>query len=259
MAFDAARSTLTIATMIGAAAKERAGELAGGVLEIPGVGPSALKALELGGQASALVEELTALLSTNRSAITDVLRAEIGLQLQRVGLSTPDPADSSRAEIDRLKAEVADLRQALEASSASATRTAANARSLADIPTAAKLGPARRTPAAVKKSAAIKKSTTQPTAAKTAVKKSATSKTAASKTAAKKPVRATSVPKKSVAKKAAVKSAAVPAPATQKPAAQKVSAQTPAIGNAPAVAPAPAVTAISERTVTSYADLENHA
>ncbi|XAS75514.1 hypothetical protein V3G39_12710 [Dermatophilaceae bacterium Sec6.4] len=123
MAFEAVRSTLTIATMIGAAVKERAGELAEGLLEVPGVGPSAVKMLQLGGQIGEVTEELTALVATNRSAIADVLRAEIDLQLQRVGLSTPGIQESSRAEIDRLTAQIADLRKALEAASAVAAST----------------------------------------------------------------------------------------------------------------------------------------
>lgn len=118
MAFEAVRSTLTIATMIGAAVKERAGELAEGLLEVPGVGPSAVKVLQLGGQLGEVTEELTALVATNRSAVADVLRAEIDLQLQRVGLSSPGIQESSRAEIDRLTAQIADLRKALEAASA---------------------------------------------------------------------------------------------------------------------------------------------
>lgn len=258
MALDAVRTTLSIATMIGAAVKERAGELAGGVLEIPGVGPSAVKALELGGQASVLAEELTALLSTNRSAITDVLRAEIGLQLQRVGLSTSDTAESSRTEIDRLKAEVADLRNALAAASATSGRTTANPRSGAGITATAKPSTTRSSSTAATKRAAAKKSTVRPaTPAKPAVKKAATSKTAVKNAAT-----STTAAKKAAAKKSTATKAAV-----KKPAAEKVSPQTSVIGKATGgapertttVAPTQATTASREGTDTSYADLERDA
>lgn len=261
MALDAVRSTLTIASMIGAAAKERAGELAGGVLEIPGVGPSAAKALELGGQASALAEEVATLLSTNRGAITDVLRAEIGLQLQRVGLSTPDMEQSSRAEIDRLKAEVADLRRALEAASAMAARSSAAA-------TGRPGGP---------RTAAGTAATANPTTGRTAPRATAT-KVTAKRTAAKR-----TAAKRTVVKKAAVKKAAVAKPATTKATVKKSAPRTsagetthvrPAVADnprsggpvhttdsnfAPSSQPTTSVRSSREGTDTSYSDLERDA
>lgn len=195
MAFEAVRSTLTIATMIGAAVKERAGELAEGLLEVPGVGPSAVKVLQLGGQLGEVTEEITALVATNRSAIADVLRAEIDLQLQRVGLSTPGIQESSRAEIDRLTAQIADLRKALEAASAVAANTAT------DRPQQVRV--ASRAPRKAVAKVAVAKKVAATTAS---TKKAATRKPSAFKASTKSAARA-STPEKVAVKKATVRRA----------------------------------------------------
>lgn len=267
MAHDAVRTTLSMATMIGAAAKERAGELAGGVLEIPGIGPSALKVLELGGQASGLAEELADLLSANRSAITDVLRAEIGLQLQRVGLTTPDPDESNRAEIDRLKAEIVDLRQALEAASTVAARTNIDTRSRVDPAAAGNSGTPRPPITAATKRAAAQRTSARSAAVKRApTSKPATRKAATGTTVAKKAAAKKAVSKKTVAKKAVRQKAAVRKP-TAEPRDRAAVGRSTAVaqdlatapGVIPSVQPTSSVTQSREGTGTSYADLEHDA
>lgn len=216
MALEALRSALAIVSVASESSRERAADATEGILGWPGVGPVAAKAAAVTGQLTTVADEILAGAVANRSMVADTLRAEADLQLQRFGLITTAGVASAQEEIDRLQAQVSDLRRALAAR-----------------PTGGNAAPGRRGPAPTRsaiKSAAAQKSRAskvasvtprgveaavekapggQTVAKKSAVEKStAASRTVAKKTAVKKSTAAKPVARKSTAKKSTVKKAA---------------------------------------------------
>ncbi len=227
MALEALRTALTMLSAASEASRERAAEATDGVLSLPGVGPAAAKAAATTGQITMLADEVLSAVLANRSMVSDTLRAEADMQLQRFGLITTGGMAAAEEEIDRLKAQVSDLRRALAARPAaaaaatgrvavtptrSALRTSAAAKAAAraaatprvaaekaraDPPTkaAAAKRPAGPSPSgpkvAPRKAAVTVTPQSKPTAKKSAVKESAVKKSAVKKSATKKSVKTT--------------------------------------------------------------------
>lgn len=113
MALDGLSSALSMITGASEATRSRAMDAAGGLFAVPGIGPATAKAAQVTAQLSTLAEGVVAAAAANRSMVTDTVRAEVDVQLQRVGLTTSGGLTSAQEEIDRLKAQVSDLRRAL--------------------------------------------------------------------------------------------------------------------------------------------------
>ncbi|WP_186526208.1 hypothetical protein [Leekyejoonella antrihumi] len=178
MAIDSVRAALQVVTGAGELTRTKALEAAGGLLAIPGVGPTAARATQAAGQVSTLADELIAAAAANREMMRDLVRQELEAQLQRLGLTTTSELGSAQDEIDRLKVELAQLKVAVarvgDDQRVQATTTAVPA-------------PTRPRRAAMKKAAAPAKTTTSKKAtSKKATAKKATKKAPAKRTTAKK-------------------------------------------------------------------------
>ena len=154
MSFESFRGYVQLASGLGELSRARATEAAQVLLSLPGVGATTGK---LTAQVSALAEELLAVAAANREHLTTLVRHEVEAAVTRLGLVAAEKLEESRAEVARLRAEVAALRTAASSSSigTSVRKTAAKT-------------------AATKKTAAIKKAAVKKPvqAKKTAVKKS---------------------------------------------------------------------------------------
>jgi len=154
MSFESFRGYVQLASGLGELSRARATEAAQVLLSLPGVGATTGR---LTAQASALAEELLAVAAANREHLTTLVRHEVEAAVTRLGLVAAEKLEESRAEVARLRAEVAALRTAASSSSigTSVRKTAAKT-------------------AATKKTAAIKKAAVKKPvqAKKTAVKKS---------------------------------------------------------------------------------------
>lgn len=153
MSLESFRGYIQLASGLGELTRARATEAAQGLLSLPGVGATTGK---LTVQVSALAEELLAAAAANREHLTTLVRHEVEAAVTRLGLVAAEKLEESRAEVARLRAEVAALRSAAGSSSIGTSVRK----------TAAKTAPAKKT--AVKKTA-VKKPVQ---AKKTAVKKS---------------------------------------------------------------------------------------
>jgi polyhydroxyalkanoate synthesis regulator phasin len=149
MSFESFRGYVQLASGLGELSRARATEAAQVLLSLPGVGATTGK---LTAQVSALAEELLAAAAANREHLTTLVRHEVEAAVTRLGLVAAEKLEESRAEVARLRAEVAALRSAASSSS---------------------IGTSVRTTAAAKKTAVKKTAVKKPVQAKkTAVKKS---------------------------------------------------------------------------------------
>lgn len=198
MALEALRSALAIVSVASEASRERAADATEGILGLPGVGPVAARAAAVTGQFTTVADEILAAAVANRSMVADTLRAEADLQLQRFGLITTAGVASAQEEIDRLQAQVSDLRRALAAKGSGANGA-----------------PSRRNPAPTR--SAIKSAAAQrPTAGKSAYLKPVVAEAAVEKTADKRTVAKKTASTKAAVKKTAVKKATAPKPVAKK-------------------------------------------
>jgi polyhydroxyalkanoate synthesis regulator phasin len=164
MTFESVRGYFQLASGLGELTRARATEAAQGMLLLPGVGVATGK---LAVQVSALADELLVAARTNREHLTTLVRGEVEAAVARLGLGTAEKLDESRAEVSRLRAEVASLRLALTRSTTGPAGTKGATKRTEVSKSAVKKAPVKRS--AVKKSA-VKKS---------AAKKSATARRSA--------------------------------------------------------------------------------
>jgi hypothetical protein len=157
MSFESFRGYAQLASGLGELTRARATEAAQGLLSLPGVGATTGK---LTVQVSALAEELLAAAAANREHLTTLVRHEVEAAVTRLGLVAAEKLEESRAEVARLRAEVAALRSAASSSSigTSVRKTAAK--------TAAAKKTAVKKPVQAKKTA-VKKSTVRRSAVAT--------------------------------------------------------------------------------------------
>ena len=157
MSFESFRGYVQLASGLGELTRARATEAAQGLLSLPGVGIATGKfAVQVG----ALAEELLAAATTNREHLTTLVRGEVDAAVTRLGLVPAEKLEESRAEVARLRAEVAALRSAS---------------------TPSKTGTVGRKPG-VRKTAVKKSAAARPAVKKAAVKKAAVKKAAVKKT-----------------------------------------------------------------------------
>jgi polyhydroxyalkanoate synthesis regulator phasin len=114
MSFESCRGYAQLASGLGELTRARATEAAQGLLSLPGVGATTGK---LTVQVSALAEELLAAAAANREHLTTLVRHEVEAAVTRLGLVAAEKLEESRAEVARLRAEVAALRSAASSSS----------------------------------------------------------------------------------------------------------------------------------------------
>jgi len=165
MSFESFRGYVQLASGLGELTRARATEAAQGLLSLPGVEATAGK---LTVQVGALAEELLAAATANRDHLTTLVRHEVEAAVTRLGLVAAEKLEESRAEVARLRAEVAALR------SASRPSTTGNA---------VRKTATKKTAPAVRKTAAKKSAVKKSAVKKSAVKKSAVKKSAPKKTA----------------------------------------------------------------------------
>ena len=162
MSFESFRGYVQLASGLGELTRARATEAAQSLLSLSGVGATTGK---LTVQVSALAEELLAAATANREHLTTLVRNEVEAAVTRLGLVAAEKLEESRAEVARLRAEVAALRSnSRPSTSGNAVRKTATKKS----------GPVVRK-TAVKQTAAKRAGTaaTKSAATKSAVKKSA--------------------------------------------------------------------------------------
>lgn len=150
MGIDSIRAALQLVTGAGELTRTKALEVAGGLLNLPGVGPTAARATAAAGQVSSLADELVAAAAANREMVRELVAQELAAQLQKIGVATVADADSLRDEVDRLTVKVAAMEARMPAAAdGPAPRTAAKkaaARPTATAPgAAAKKTAAKRT------------------------------------------------------------------------------------------------------------------
>ena len=160
MSFESFRGYVQLASGLGELTRARATEAAQGLLSLPGVGATTGKFTV---QVSALAEELLAAAAANREHLTTLVRHEVEAAVTRLGLVAAEKLEESRAEVARLRAEVAALR------STSRPSTTGNAVRKTAL---------KKTGPAVRKASAKKTAAKETAAKKTAVKKSAAKKSA---------------------------------------------------------------------------------
>jgi polyhydroxyalkanoate synthesis regulator phasin len=153
MSFESVRGYFQLASGLGELTRARATEAAQGMLSLPGVGVATGK---LAVQVSALAEELLAAAKTNREHLTTLVRSEVEVAVTRLGLGTAEKLEESRAEVSRLRAEVASLRLALTRSTTGAAVWKSAVKKPAVKKSAAKKSAVKK--AAAKKSAPARQS-----------------------------------------------------------------------------------------------------
>lgn len=155
MSFESFRGYVQLASGLGELTRARATEAAQGLLSLPGVGIATGKfAVQVG----ALAEELLAAATTNREHLTTLVRGEVDAAVTRLGLVPAEKLEESRAEVARLRAEVAALRSAFTPSKTGTVGSKPRVRKPGVRKTAVKKSAAARP--AVKKTAAKKTSST---------------------------------------------------------------------------------------------------
>lgn len=107
MSFESFRGYVQLASGLGELTRARATEAAQSLLSLSGVGATTGK---LTVQVSALAEELLAAATANREHLTTLVRNEVEAAVTRLGLVAAEKLEESRAEVARLRAEVAALR-----------------------------------------------------------------------------------------------------------------------------------------------------
>lgn len=147
MSFESVRGYVQLASGLGELTRARATEAAQGLLSLPGVGGATGK---LAVQVGALAEELLAAATTNREHLTTLVRHEVETAVTRLGLVATEKLEESRAEVARLRAEVAALRSASRLST-----TGTGVRKTVAKKTAAKKTAAKKTAV---KTAAVRRS-----------------------------------------------------------------------------------------------------
>jgi hypothetical protein len=120
MGFESVRGYVHLATGLSELTKARAAEAAQGLLSLPAAGIAT--GTKVAGQAGALAEELLAAATTNHSSLRELVRSEVDVAVNRLGLVPAEKLEEAQAESARLRAEVARLRAA---SSPAASRSAA--------------------------------------------------------------------------------------------------------------------------------------
>ncbi|WP_052592268.1 hypothetical protein [Luteipulveratus mongoliensis] len=117
MSLDNVRAALQLLSGAGEVTRAKALDAANSLLsapaQLPGARGTTERAGQLAGQVSTLADELVAAAAANQENIRALVRHEIEGQLQKVGLASSGELQSARAEIDRLKSEVSNLRRGL--------------------------------------------------------------------------------------------------------------------------------------------------
>ena len=162
MSFESFRGYVQLASGLGELTRARATEAAQGLLSLPGVGATTGK---LTVQVSALAEELLAAAAANREHLTTLVRHEVEAAVTRLGLVAAEKLEESRAEVTRLRAEVAALRSAASSSSIGTSVRKTEAKTAAAEKTAVKKPAVKKTVQA--KKTAVKKSTVRRSAVTT--------------------------------------------------------------------------------------------
>src|SRR6476620_6237685 len=226
MAFESVRGYVQLASGLGELTKARALEAAQGLLSLPGVTSTG----KVAGQVTTLADELLAAATTNRENLTTLVRSEVEAAVSRLGLVPVAELEAARAQVTRLRAELAQVRSADHAEEAAAAQDAAaparggEARRPARATRAA--ATAGAAPAAVPARKAATKRTFATGAAGTATSASASAGPATKRSAAKRSATKASAAKTTAARSAA-KASATKASATQASAATTSTAKNP--------------------------------
>jgi hypothetical protein len=201
MGFESVRGYVELASGLSDLTRSRAKEAAQGLLSIPAAGIATGGKMAV--QVSALADELLAAATANRSSLTMLVRSEVDIAINRLGLVPVQRLDEAQAETARLRVEVARLRSA-------------------SAQTAVSTGPAKEAaaPRGTGRKVAAPKTTAKAVAPKNTAKKAAglTAK-AATKSAANVATRSTA---KAVTKPAAKKVTRSAVKTATKPAAKKM-------------------------------------
>lgn len=116
MGFESVRSYVELASGLGDLTRARAKEAAQGLLSIPAAG--VMTGGKMAAQVSALADELLAAAAANRSSLTMLVRSEVDIAINRLGLVPAQRLAEAKAETARLRAEVARLKAAPATSAA---------------------------------------------------------------------------------------------------------------------------------------------
>ena len=151
MGFESVRAYIQLASGLSDLTRARAMEAAQGLLTLPA--SSVATGTKMASQASALADELLAAATANHSNLTTLVRDEVEVAINRLGLVSVQRLEEAQAEAATLRKEVATLRSA--SSKAAAPKSA------------------------VKKAAAPKSAVKKAAAPRSPAKKTTTTKTAA--------------------------------------------------------------------------------
>jgi hypothetical protein len=157
MVFESVRGYVQLASGLTELTRARATEAANGLLSLQGAGMESGSKLAV--QVSALAEELLAAATANRHNLTALVRSEVDVAVNRIGLVPAEQLQESQAEVAALRAELAALRAS---SSRGTTAKKTAAKKTAAKKTAAKKTGAKR---AATRKAAVKKSVAKETPA----------------------------------------------------------------------------------------------
>jgi septal ring factor EnvC (AmiA/AmiB activator) len=167
MVFESVRGYVQLASGLTELTRARATEAANGLLSLQGAGMESGSKLAV--QVSALAEELLAAATANRHNLTALVRSEVDVAVNRIGLVPAEQLQESQAEVAALRAELAALR-ASSSRGTTAKKTAAKetaAKKTAAKKTFAKEASTKKTGAkrAASRKAAVKKSVAKETPA----------------------------------------------------------------------------------------------
>jgi hypothetical protein len=162
MVFESVRGYVQLASGLTELTRARATEAANGLLSLQGAGMESGSKLAV--QVSALAEELLAAATANRHNLTALVRSEVDVAVNRIGLVPAEQLQESQAEVAALREELAALRAS---SSRGTTAKKTAAKETAAKKTAAKKTAAKKTGAkrAATRKAAVKKSVAKETPA----------------------------------------------------------------------------------------------
>src|SRR6478609_4917623 len=190
MAFESVRGYVQLASGLGELTKARALEAAQGLLSLPGVTSTG----KVAGQVTTLADELLAAATTNRENLTTLVRSEVEAAVSRLGLVPVAELEAARAQVTRLRAELAQVRSADHAEEAAAAQDAAApgrggearrpARATRAAATAGTAASATASAASATKRSAAKRSATKASAAKTTAARTSAAKASATKASA---------------------------------------------------------------------------
>jgi len=201
MVFQSVRGYVELVSGLGELTRARALEAAHGLLSLPAVGIATSS--KVAAQAGALADELMTAAATNRSNLRKLVRSEVEVAVNALGLVPAQKLEQARSEAARLRAEVVILRSASSAPAAPPRAAPSAAKKAAAPRSVAKKAPPKK--------AAAKRTTAQKVSAKKVSAKKVSAKKVSAKKASAKKAPSPGAGPKGVAKKSAVTTRLQPA------------------------------------------------